>query len=1022
MNEDGGDSDLDNISDTTPEPRELDMEEDLEDDTGEERQFDISLAATHSYMGGLEVVRRRRLLETGWRGSVPVVAHHGAVFPGETVPLLLPRRAAAGADADAVQRGLVFGLLCPDAGGALVSGYGALCEVLEVGQCEEGGLQGAGASAGALAFKARAARRFRFADMPRRRLPVHHYASMRKVEVVVLPELCQGPALAAAGLRSLDSRRGRLQPALRRVEAALSPWPALLYEMFDLAAMRRHIAEFFTKLRLDKLPEDPISLSFWVASNLAAGGADRLQMLVADCAVLRLALALRLMAKKSQLCCSSCLAEIAVRDHIIPMSSEGVHANYTNLGGYMHDVVTVSAVRNTRLQGRASAEYSWFPGYCWTIAVCGRCSTHVGWRYCCSTHVGWRYCCSTHVGWRYCCSTHVGWRAAPRPSTPGSPATAGPSPCAAAAARTWAGGTAAARTWAGGTAAARTWAGGTAAARTWAGGTAAGGYMHDVVTVSAVRNTRLQGRASAEYSWFPGYCWTIAVCGRCSTHVGWRYCCSTHAGWRYCCSTHVGWRYCCRRVHARRGDGVGGAQHAAARAAPRPSTPGSPATAGPSPCAAAAARTWAGGTAAARTWAGGTAAARTWAGGTAAARTWAGGTAAGGYMHDVVTVSAVRNTRLQGRASAEYSWFPGYCWTIAVCGRCSTHVGWRYCCSTHVGWRYCCSTHVGWRYCCSTHVGWRYCCSTHVGWRYCCSTHVGCRYCCSTHVGWRYCCSTHVGWRAAPRPSTPGSPATAGPSPCAAAAARTWAGGTAAARTWAGGTAAARTWAGGTAAARTRAGGTAAARTWAGGTAAGGYMHDVVTVSAVRNTRLQGRASAEYSWFPGYCWTIAVCGRCSTHVGWRYCCSTHVGWRYCCSTHVGWRYCCSTHVGWRYCCSTHVGWRYCCSTHAGWRYCCSTHVGWRYCCRRVHARRGDGVGGAQHAAAGPRLGRVLLVPRLLLDHRRVRPLQHARGLEVLLQHARGLEVLLQHARGLEVLLQHARGLEVLLQAGTCTTW
>jgi hypothetical protein len=33
----------------------------------------------------------------------------------------------------------------------------------------------------------------------------------------------------------------------------------------------------------------------------------------------------------------------------------------------------------------------------------------------------------------------------------------------------------------------------------------------------------LEGAASAEYSWFPGYAWTIALCAACAVHLGWRY-------------------------------------------------------------------------------------------------------------------------------------------------------------------------------------------------------------------------------------------------------------------------------------------------------------------------------------------------------------------------------------------------------------------------------------------------------------------------------------------------------------------
>jgi hypothetical protein len=67
------------------------------------------------YMGPhMEAVSGRRVLEAGWRGRVPVAAHMSAVFPGETVPLLLPRSPRLAHIADIIVRDRIFGLLCPE--------------------------------------------------------------------------------------------------------------------------------------------------------------------------------------------------------------------------------------------------------------------------------------------------------------------------------------------------------------------------------------------------------------------------------------------------------------------------------------------------------------------------------------------------------------------------------------------------------------------------------------------------------------------------------------------------------------------------------------------------------------------------------------------------------------------------------------------------------------------------------------------------------------------------------------------
>ncbi|CAH0663825.1 unnamed protein product [Chilo suppressalis] len=353
-------------------PSGMDDQETDNDDDGEEQPFDITLAATHSYMGpGLEAVRGREVVEAGWCGRVVVVAHHGAVFPGETVPLLLPRADHAVTLARALTERAMFGLLCPDELG-FASGYGALCEVYE-------------ASAGgerSLSVKARAVHRFRFRHMPKQPYTLHRFTGEGvEMEVEVLPELGVCPPLQHARLQSLDPRRPQLPAELRRLEASVSPWPAFVYDMFDYTRMRQTIKEYFSTFRLEAVPSDPVALSFWVASNLQLQQRDRLALLLADGALQRLALELRLIHTSGVLCCASCLTDIARREHVFAMSSDGLHSNYTNLGGFVHDVVTVSRAHNISLEGGASHEYSWFPGYTWSIALCRLCAAHVGWRF-----------------------------------------------------------------------------------------------------------------------------------------------------------------------------------------------------------------------------------------------------------------------------------------------------------------------------------------------------------------------------------------------------------------------------------------------------------------------------------------------------------------------------------------------------------------------------------------------------------------------------------------------------------------
>lgn len=67
------------------------------------------------YMGSsLRGVSGRSVLEAGAAARLPALAHHGAVFPGETVPMLLNNEHDAAIIAHTLPKDKLFGLLCPE--------------------------------------------------------------------------------------------------------------------------------------------------------------------------------------------------------------------------------------------------------------------------------------------------------------------------------------------------------------------------------------------------------------------------------------------------------------------------------------------------------------------------------------------------------------------------------------------------------------------------------------------------------------------------------------------------------------------------------------------------------------------------------------------------------------------------------------------------------------------------------------------------------------------------------------------
>lgn len=129
------------------------------------------------------------------------------------------------------------------------------------------------------------------------------------------------------------------------------------------------------------LREGPTSFSYWVAANIPIDMESRLLLLEEPCTDKRLASECVLIREIDTIVCKNCGNTLCHMDDMISVSVEGSSAHYVNPGGYVHDLFTVSRVKSSTAHGTASSEYSWFPGYKWTIHECARCYQHIGWRF-----------------------------------------------------------------------------------------------------------------------------------------------------------------------------------------------------------------------------------------------------------------------------------------------------------------------------------------------------------------------------------------------------------------------------------------------------------------------------------------------------------------------------------------------------------------------------------------------------------------------------------------------------------------
>ncbi|XP_065897971.1 protein cereblon-like isoform X2 [Dysidea avara] len=189
-------------------------------------------------------------------------------------------------------------------------------------------------------------------------------------------------------LQTLPAERLKhLQRNLSLVNATMPVCQASLwsFNQIDFHRLREQVKKeqqfktFAGKENSAKLPEDVVSLSYWLSRQLPAETSCKLELLSINCPTRRILRALQILQSYTDLCCQVCGRTIAKKDAIFSMSVEGPLALYVNPGGYVHDTLTVMDASHLRTMGRSSTEHSWFPGYAWTIVNCRRCGDHKGW-------------------------------------------------------------------------------------------------------------------------------------------------------------------------------------------------------------------------------------------------------------------------------------------------------------------------------------------------------------------------------------------------------------------------------------------------------------------------------------------------------------------------------------------------------------------------------------------------------------------------------------------------------------------
>lgn len=186
-----------------------------------------------------------------------------------------------------------------------------------------------------------------------------------------------------ARIRQLPQKGGMPAGLTKFRSVSRAFWPYWVYQMYDSFALAQKAADMWKQVvgapNMDGFVRKPDILSFYIASKLPVSVSTRQELLEINGVSCRLRREIKLLEGFDRVRCKNCQSVIARRCDMLVMSNEGPTGAYVNPSGFVHEIMTLYKANGLALIGRPGLEYSWFPGYAWTIANCATCERHIGW-------------------------------------------------------------------------------------------------------------------------------------------------------------------------------------------------------------------------------------------------------------------------------------------------------------------------------------------------------------------------------------------------------------------------------------------------------------------------------------------------------------------------------------------------------------------------------------------------------------------------------------------------------------------
>ncbi|XP_060532661.1 protein cereblon isoform X2 [Cylas formicarius] len=324
--------------------------EQLMNATGE---YDRDLPTSHGYLGTLNPLSGYTIFEDGAVLHIIAIYTSTLVFPGFTLPLVMSNHYENRVMQTFInENNKVFVLLCANSGYNGLFEFGITMEIFETSIKNN-----------VLHIKAK---------------------GRQRSEPPIVPPLSDTQLLTLKGRRQWklnDFNDLKKIHKYRRYHLAQYPNPGWIYDHNEVSFFMNTLREGLKSYGDEYIPSDPEKFSYWFVQNYQLSVMERLRILELKTTLERLKLECIYLKLERKMCCNICESEITDPDKVFAMSKDGWVGNYVNPGGQVYETVTVLEARNFNLVGTASRNFSWFPGYSWTIMQCSSCNNHLGWKF-----------------------------------------------------------------------------------------------------------------------------------------------------------------------------------------------------------------------------------------------------------------------------------------------------------------------------------------------------------------------------------------------------------------------------------------------------------------------------------------------------------------------------------------------------------------------------------------------------------------------------------------------------------------